>query len=89
MADGDWVVLMTHPMGAGTSPVDAAALEMLHVESELVAKGIEVGWDPFRPGEGFQGFFGNVAWPRPLHMLVQRADLAEAQEIIRALHSAD
>lgn len=78
---------MTHPRGAAAAPFDADSLEMLHVEQELASQGIEAGWDPFRPGEGFEGFYGNASWPRPLHMLVRDADLPRAQEILRALES--
>lgn len=81
MSDAEWVVLRTHPAGAAVGPIDAAGMDMLRLEQELTAAGIPVGWDPFRPGEGFQSFYMNVAWPRPLRMLVREQDLEAAREI--------
>jgi hypothetical protein len=85
----NWSVLMTDSTGAASGPISPDGLQMLRVESELAAEGIQVGWDPFRPGEGFQGFYVNVAWPRPLHLLVKDSDLPRATEILQSLQADD
>jgi hypothetical protein len=79
---------MTDSVGAAASAaITPDALEMLEVENELEARGIPVGWDPFRPGEGFTSFFTNASTPRPLHLMVPTARLPEAQAVIDDLRS--
>lgn len=70
-----WTVLMTDTAAASAGGLSPRALTMLEVEAELTAKGIPVGWDPYRPGEGFEGFHLSFAFPRPLHMLVRESGL--------------
>ena len=85
----EWSVLLTDSAGAAASmAITPEAMEMLEVESLLDAHGILVGWDPFRPGEGFTSFYANASTPRPLHLMVPASSLSEAQSIVPDMRSA-
>ena len=51
-SEGPWAVLAQHSMDTAWVSLDSGSLALLELESELEAKGIDVGFDPFRPGEG-------------------------------------
>jgi hypothetical protein len=80
---------MTHPTIASTGGFDAYSADMLRVASELEASGIEVGWDPFPPGQGYASVFDKFASVRPLTPLVKQSDLARAHRILEDLESGD
>jgi hypothetical protein len=81
MSDESWVVLVEHVMNSAWVPIDGPSMEMLGLESELTAAGIDVVFDPFRPGEG--GSYTRTL-EQPIRMLVREADLAEARRIAAA-----
>lgn len=61
MKSEGWKILMTDSVAAAAGPLGADTMFMLRLEQELQAQDIEVAWDPFRPGEGFQGFYANLS----------------------------
>lgn len=86
--DDEWSVLMTDSAGAAASmAITPQAMEMLEVEGLLETRGIPVGWDPFRPGEGFTSFYVNASTPRQLHLMVPTSRLPEAQAIVEDMRS--
>ncbi len=80
--DGPWAVLCEHVMNTAWVPLDGDCLRMLALESELDAQGIEVAFDPFRPGEG-AAFTRTLA--QPIRLMVKEADLERARAIDAAL----
>ena len=79
---GPWVVVAEHVMNTGLVPVDAPSIQLLALESELQAQGIDVMFEPFRPGEG-------SAWTRsmaqPIRLMVREPNLTRAREIAAEL----
>lgn len=78
------MVLAEHVMNTAWVPLDGACIEMLALESELRAQGIEVVFEPFRPGEG--GSFTRTI-DQPIRMLVPGSELERAREVAAALAS--
>lgn len=81
MGDEQWVVLMEHHIPVGWIPIDGGEMELLAVESELLASGIDVIFDPRRPGDNYPS--QSVAMN--LKLMVKEPDLQRAQEILRDL----
>ena len=74
--------------GPDDGPLGPDAMLMLHLEAELTSNGIEVAFDPLRPGE----YFPTKGWLRPVTLLVMTRDLARARDIVsdvRALGGGD
>ena len=84
MSEDTWVVLAEHLMNTAWVQLDDACLELLALESELVAHDIDVVFDPFRPGEG--GSFTRTL-EQPIKLMVRQRDLEQAQLIAAALAS--
>lgn len=78
----DWTPLFVQRPDDG--PLGPDALAMLHLEAELIAQGIEVGFDPRRPGETFP----TKGWVTPIRLLVPASHLGKAKEIADDLLSA-
>ncbi len=79
MADQAWVAVAQHLMPNAWVPVDPGSAELLFFEAVLRDSGIEVAFDPFRPGEG-GGFTRDCA--QPVRLLVMRSDLQRARALI-------
>jgi len=78
-----WVVLMEHLLPVAWVPIDGVGAEMLFVESELLSSGIEVAFDPRRPGEGFYSY----GMAQPLRLMVKECDLVKVTEILQDISS--
>jgi hypothetical protein len=76
-----WVVLKEHHIPVGWIPIDGGEMELLFLESELLASGIDVIFDPRRPGDNYTT--QDVAMN--LKLMVKEPDLERAQEILRDL----
>jgi hypothetical protein len=79
--DDSWVVLTQHHIPVAWIPIDPGEAQLLFIESELLAAGIEVGFDPRRPGDNYTSRSVAV----DLKLLVKQSDLTRAQEILRDL----
>ena len=67
-------------------PLDSEAVELLGLESELTAQGIESAFVPFRPGEGFS-YTRSIS--QPIRLMVTEGDLLRAREVATALGCGD
>lgn len=76
MVEDSWVVLVEHLLPVGWVPIDAAGADMLLLEAALAEQGIEVFFDPFRPGEA-GGFTRDCA--QSVKLMVKQADLERAR----------
>ena len=81
-SEGPWAVLAQHSMDTAWVSLDSGSLALLELESELEAKGIDVGFDPFRPGEG-GSFTRSLA--QPIRLMVPASDLPLAREMASEL----
>ena len=79
-----WVAIMEHTIPSGWVPIDGAESEMLFVETELKKAGIEVAFDPRRPGDNYPGYASAL----PLKLMVKESDLARAREIVEGMGAA-
>ncbi|MGV8083611.1 MAG: hypothetical protein AB2L09_08295 [Coriobacteriia bacterium] len=84
-ADEKWTVLMEHVIPAGWTPIDPLEADMLFVESELLAAGVEVVFDPRRPGDNFSSRSAAL----PLKLMVKESDRTQAREIARDIMKTD
>jgi hypothetical protein len=80
--EDSWVVLVEHIMNTAWVQIDDACLQLLALESELDAHGIESAFDPFRPGEG-GGYTRTLE--QPVRLMVKQVDVERAREIAVAL----
>lgn len=83
MTSDEWIPLLVQ--GPEDGPLGPDAIAMLRLEAELTAQGIEVGFDPHRPGE----YFPTRGWIAPTKLMVPAPLLARAQEIARDVLSAE
>ena len=58
------------------------AAHMLALETELNAQGIDVVFDPFRPGEGATY---TRSLDQPIRLMVRSSDLERAREVARSM----
>lgn len=82
MADDAMVVLVEHQMNPWLVPIDGTCIAMLGLEDALLAEGIDVVFDPFRPGEG-ASFTRDSQ--QPIRLLVRESQRDHALEIARRL----
>ena len=47
----EWAVLAEHRLQYAWIPIDEGSLELLFLEDELTTHGIQVVFEPYRPGE--------------------------------------
>jgi hypothetical protein len=80
MHEETWVVVARHTMDTAWLSIDGASVELLGLESELLAREIDVVFDPFRPGEG-SSFSRTIR--QPIRLLVKQSDAERAREIAR------
>lgn len=79
MADEAWVVVAQHLMPNAWVPLDPGSAELLFFEALLRDHGIEVAFDPFRPGEA-GGFTRDCA--QPVRLRVKESDVERAKALI-------
>ena len=79
MADDTWVVLAEHLMPTSWTPIDSGGLELLFFEAALKDQGVDVAFDPFRPGEG-GGFTRDCA--QPVRLMVRASDLERSRALL-------
>lgn len=78
----EWVVLVEHQVPWTSSAIDGTGMQLLFLEQCLVDNGIDVGFEPGRPGEtGGNVYSRNFA--QPIRMMVRAGDLESAREIAR------
>lgn len=90
MGGDAWVVLVEHQMNPWLVPIDGTCIAMLGLEDALLAEGVEVVFDPFRPGEG-AGFTRDSQ--QPIRLLVRESQrdqaLGIAHRVEREAQEAD
>jgi hypothetical protein len=79
VVDDSWVVVAEHVMPVAWVPIDAGCVELLFFEVVLKDEGIDVAFDPFRPGEG-GGFTRDCA--QPVRLMVKTSDSERARSLI-------
>jgi hypothetical protein len=79
VVDESWVVVAEHVMPVAWVPLDGGCLELIFFETLLRDDGIDVVFDPFRPGEG-GGFTRDCA--QPVRLLVRASDSGRARALV-------
>jgi len=80
-----WSVLYAHSLDLSEGPLDGESFFMLALEQGLVDQGVEVTFDPIRPGEADRY---NGGYLRPIQLLVPTHQLARARDVLRDFQSA-
>ena len=82
----EWTVLVEHMMEWSWICLDGTCVAMLGLESELTAQGIDVVFDPFRPGDG-SSYTRSIM--QPVRMMVKASEFDRAHEVAESLDLGD